>query len=386
MRCSWLFVVSAALAGGQVLVETSRVPEPLRDMQAEDSTGELRCSVSPFKPRLNYSFRFQTGYVLEVPLEQYSGKGHSIATLLRVTPENDEREPIYLVSRTRLPEIPPTKAVLELGGGYVVGEGKYRVDMLVSDDEGRTCTKKWNLSAKLNRKEDDVPPGMAPGTVDEISLRKWMRSTKGPRGEEGYRLTVLMNVAPVMPRRLRLGAYDRVLLLSSFTSLIERIPLRSVRLVLFNLDQQREIYRDENFEPANFSRVAQALNALELGTVSYDVVKNRNGHIDLLSELMEDARKDDRSDAVVFLGPKPWRFEKAPKSALPERSGNDPAFFYVQLRPFLAAAALQDTIMSAVKHMGGKTFDVYSPGDFAEAIRDVTKALELKRSTSAAIR
>jgi hypothetical protein len=183
----------------------------------------------------------------------------------------------------------------------------------------------------------------------------------------------------MMPRRIRLGAYDRMLLLSSLASLIERLPLRSVRLVLFNLDQQREIYRDENFEPARFNRVNQALSNLELGTVAYDVIRNRNGHIDLLAELMEDARKEDRSDAVLFLGPKPWKFDKAPKSSLPERSSVDPAFFYLQLRPYLASASLTDTIMGAVKHMGGKTFDVYTPGDFAEAIRDVTKALEARR-------
>jgi hypothetical protein len=379
MRRVWLLAFVGWCAQGQVLVDPSRVPENLRDMDPDDSTGSLKCSVIPFKPRLNYSFRFQTGYVLEVPLNQYTGKGHSIATLLRVTPENTERDPVYLLSRTRLGEVPPTKAVLELGGGYVVGEGRYRVDMLVSDDAGRTCTKNWKITAKLNRKEDDVPPGMSAGAVDEISLRKWMRTSKSPGAEEGYRITVLMDVSPMMPRRIRLGAFDRVLLLSSLTSVVERLPLRSVRLILFNLDQQREIYRDENFEPSRFGRVAQALTNLELGTVAYDVIKNRNGHIDLLAELIEDARKAEQTDAVLFLGPKPWRFDKAPKSALPERSAADPAFFYLQLRPYVASAALTDTIMSAVKHMGGKTFDVYTPGDFAEAIRDVTKALETKR-------
>jgi hypothetical protein len=118
---------------------------------------------------------------------------------------------------------------------------------------------------------------------------------------------------------------------------------------------------------------------VELGTVAYDVIKNRGGHIDLLADLIEDARKAESADAVLFLGPKPWRFDKAPKSALPERSSTDPAFFYLQLRPYVANAALTDTIMSAVKHMGGKTFDIYTTGDFAEAIRDVTKALEARR-------
>ena len=29
--------------------------------------------------------------------------------------------------------------------------------------------------------------------------------------------------------------------------------------------------------------------------------------------------------------------------------------------------------------MGGKTFDVYSPGDFAQAIHDITKALDERK-------
>jgi hypothetical protein len=343
------------------------------------SSGELKCRVQPFKPSLNYSFRFQTGYVLELPLALYTGKGHSVITLVRVTPENSEREPAYLWSRAYFGDVPPTKQVAQISGGYVVGEGKYRVELLVSDDSGRTCKKDWNITAKLSRKEDDVPPGMAAGAVDEISLRKWMRSSRTPGDDDGYRVTVLMDVSPMMPRRVRLGSYDRVMLLSSLTSLLERLPLRSVRLVLFNLEQQREIYRDENFEPSRFGRVAQALTTLELGTVAYDVIKNRTGHIDLLADMMEDARKVDQSDAVVFLGPKPWHFDKVPKSALPERSATDPTFFYLQLRPYIASASAGDPISSAVKYMGGKTFDVYTPGDFAAAIRDVTKALESKR-------
>jgi ethanolamine ammonia-lyase large subunit len=71
---------------GQVLVEASKVPEALRNLEPVGSSGELKCRVQPFKPSLNYSFRFQTGYVLELPLALYTGKGHSVITLVRVTP------------------------------------------------------------------------------------------------------------------------------------------------------------------------------------------------------------------------------------------------------------------------------------------------------------
>jgi hypothetical protein len=220
---------------------------------------------------------------------------------------------------------------------------------------------------------------MSPGAIDEISVRRWTRFAKGPGRESGHRVTVLMNASAVFPRKVRLGGYDRILLLSSLASLIERIPLRSMRLILFSLDQQREIYRDENFEPARFGRIARSLNELELGTVDYDVLKNRRGHLDLTADLIRESVKAGDSDAVIFLGPKPWYFDKVERSSLPEHGQHDPPFFYVQFRPYLASASYPDTLMNAVKQIGGKTFDVYSPGDFAAAIRDITKALEEKR-------
>ena len=367
-------------AFAQAVIDVNKIPKEWQDLQARKGDQKLDCRISPIKPQLNYSFRFQTGYVVQVPMRQYLGKGHWIATLFRVTPEEQERAPVYFTTTARLPEVPKTNQVAEFGGGFVVGEGKYRVDMLVTDNSGRVCTDDWKVTAKLGRKEDDVAPGMPMGAVDEISLRKWTRGSKGAHDEQGHRITVLMNVSPVFPRRVRLGGYDRILLLSSLSSLVERLPLRSMRLVLFSLDQQREIYRDDQFEPSRFGRVAQALNQLELGTVDYDVLKNPHGRLDLLSDLIGEAARDTDNDAVLFLGPKPWHFDKVERSNLPERSPQDRPFFYVQLRPFIGAT-YTDTLTRAVKQMGGKTFDVYAPGDFAAAIRDISKSLDEKRST-----
>ena len=376
MRPLYLFFVAIASLNAQELVDLATIPAEFREFRKAVGDEKLECRVTPIKPRLNYSFRFQTGYILDLPLRQYAGKGHRIAALLRVTPEHAEREPKYLVTNTGLPEVPDTKLLLVLGGGFVVGEGKYRVEMTVADSSGRRCLATWKITAKPDKKEDDVPPGLAPGVVDEVGLRRWSRGSKAvaePRGDR--HITVLMNVSPLLPWRTRLGGYDRSLLLSSLAALLERLPVSKVRLVLFSLDQQRQLFQDDDFGPSDFGRVANAIGTVELGTVDYSVLKNKAGHIDLLTDLIDKARKDRESDAVVFLGPKPWRFDKAPRHAIPQRGSLDPPFFYVQFRPMMQAAAHTDTIMSAVKHMGGKTFDVYRPGDFAAAIREVNKAL-----------
>lgn len=374
MRCCFaLLVFSALSAYGQYVIPSSKIPKEWRDFETRKEERKLDCKVTAIAPRLNYSFRFQTGYILQVPLRQYEGKGHWIATLFRVTPVDAGGDPVYFLSNIRLPEAPPNKAVAEFGGGYVVGEGKYRVDMVLTDNSGRVCVSKWNIKAKLDRKVREVQPGMAPGTIDEISLRKWTRGSKGASDRQGHRLTVLMNAGPIMSRRVRLAGYDRILLLSSLASLVERLPLRSVRLVVFSLDQQREIYRDEDFEPADFGRVAQSLSELELGSVAYDVLKKPRGHLDFVADLLVESLRPEESDAVVFVGPKPRQVDKV---QLPQRESQDPPVFYVQFRPFVVGATQPDTLMNAVGQLGGKTFQVYSPKDFAEAIRDLSRVLE----------
>jgi len=62
-----------------------------------------------------------------------------------------------------------------------------------------------------------------------------------------------------------LRASDRVILLGLLSSLLERVPTRSVRLVIFNLDQQKILLRQDAFAPNALGRVAQALNGTELG-------------------------------------------------------------------------------------------------------------------------
>ena len=377
MRAYCLMLV-ACTAFAQSIINPARVPKEWTEFQRHSTEQKLDCSVTPLRPRMNYSFRFQAGYVARVPGKLYVGKGHWIASFFRVTPEHSEREPVYFATTVRLPEVPENNVTLEVGGGYVVGEGRYTVDYLLTDDSGRVCTKNWKVEAKLGRKERGVEPGMAPGMVDEISLRKWTRGSAGAKNEEGRKVTILMNANPVMPRRTTLGWYDRTLLLSSLAAAIERLPLRSVRLVLFSLDHQREIYSNEDFQPSDFAAVSQALGRLELGVVDYEVLKNRRGHIDLLTYLIAESSSKD-SDAVLFIGPKPWHFDKVHREELPTLDTKHPPFFYIQFRPFIFGATYPDTIMNAVKRMNGKTFEVYSPGDFAEAIRDINAALEPKK-------
>jgi hypothetical protein len=195
--------------------------------------------------------------------------------------------------------------------------------------------------------------------------------------------------------------------LTVYWVLMERLPTASVRLIVFNLEQQEELLRRDAFTVKELDSVALALKKLELGTVPVDVVQRPKGHIDLLTSLLNaEIRSRSPSDAVVFLGPQERYFDKIPDGALDTPRGNKPSFFSVQFIPRprwiveLSPAALEgfpgyghsgrtipitagnfDTITKVVRRLKGKAVQVRTPDDFERAI----ESIQLKRGQAARV-
>jgi hypothetical protein len=377
VRCvlRWCLIAATGLASSaQTLVDAARIPERLKNFEPEPGEKRLRCNVVPLKPMLNFGFRFEAGYVVRVPMEQYSGPGHAWAFLARITPAGGEKAPVYLVGRTRLPNVPQTKVVWEAGGAWLLGEGRYHVSWKLFDDSGRVCRKDWNIDARLGRGERRIRMAMAPGTVADISLRGAARH-RNTDDAAPVRLTVFLHAAPISPRRTYMGPRDRIMLLGALSAVLERVPVRSIKLVAFNLEQQKELYRRDGFAPESLGEVAQSLAALQLDTVDYRILQRPTGHLDLLADLVnEELRSQTRAEVVLFLGPLARFTDKVPNRDLgSQREGPLPRFLYLQYRPLLRypEAALGDSIQRAVSALKGRTVVVRSPGDLAKAIEMV---------------
>ena len=368
--------IIVALAGAAVLaqveVDPRRLPVALRSFEPREGETPLRCEVVAMKPVLDFGFRFQSGFMMRVPLNQYRGAGHRWTVLARVTPEAGERRPVYLMERFRLPEVPETKAIGEVGGGFLVGEGKYAVDWMLLDDSGRTCRKHWRFEAKASRSERSAGLRMPPNTASGFSLRLPRLSDAAAGDTRRIRLTLLIHAAPMSRRSVALRQADRVMLLGLVSSLLDHVRVRSVRLAVFNLEQQRELLWDEAFDPRRLYRVAQSLNTLQLGTVHVDTLRNRHGDVDLLSDMLNrELRAPEPSDAVVFLGPRAWQWDKVPNTAL-EKHDTAPRFFYFQYEPFIRRqATLPDMIARTLSSLHGKTVVIHTPADFARALRQL---------------
>ena len=248
-----LSVVAVAAAFPQTVVDASRIRGLIRNFEPQPNEQELHCDVVPINAELNFSFRFQAGFIVRVPMSQYAGAGHRWAILMRVTP--DGGAPVYLMSLIRLPDIPKTRISAEVGGGYLTGEGRYRVEWILFDDSGRISRKSWTVEAKLRHSERGIRVAMPSRTVTGFSWFPATEASRNPDDAAPLRLTVMLHAAPISLRRTTLRASDTLMLVGLLSSLLERLPARSVRLVVFNLDQQKELFRQEDFSPKGLEQV-----------------------------------------------------------------------------------------------------------------------------------
>jgi hypothetical protein len=368
MRPVLLTLLIASTATGQYVMDRSRAEKLLA---AHSGDRPMHCEVTPVPASLSFSFRFQTGYVARLPMKQYSGPGHHWNILMRIAPSTGG-DPFYLGSYTRLRNAPKNNGQREFGGFYQVGEGRYTVDWMLADDLNRICRKSWKVEAKLDAHERGLNLGMAANTAGPVTFRRW--SQQGDSDDPAIgRLTVLLHAAPLYPRSTRFRIQDRLMLISSLASLLEALPARSVRVVVFNLDQQKELFRRDDLTPDSFDQVAQSTSNMQLEVVDYQVLRNRRGHIGLLTDLIkQELDAAEPSDKVIFLGPPSRYYDKLPDASLDQHAASAPQFFYFKYKPYWGRDAdFPDSVAMAIRKVKGKTMLIHTPDEFARAIRTV---------------
>jgi len=386
LAASWCaLVLSVALAF------PARAQAPLTPEQTErasrllDETapGErLGCDIEPRKPLLDFTFRFTAAFIIRCPWKEFGGKESTALILARVTPEG--RAPVLLTSMYHLRAMPPAllagnnirklKTEVDASGAFAVGAGRYLVEVLVQDNRNRICRKRWRIKAG-GRELAKVPVVLEANSVAPLRVNLW-EGTAG--GGKGLRLTVLLHAAPVNPRTFKLRAWDQALLLDFLSSLLQQIPCQSVRLVAFNLEQQREIFRQDRFDPSGFGKLQQSFHDLELGTVSAQVLKQHQGKAELLAGLAnQELIGPQPADAVIFLGPSSRVDQKIPREMMKARETSAPQFFYFEyIPPWLRGREFPDSIAYLTRARDGTVAKIHSPGELAQAIQKMLRQVK----------
>ncbi len=353
-----------------------------RLMAREDGGGKLNCRVQTYKPFLDFAFRFEAGYVVRCSLAQFQGKEAVIEAYTRVRPVNGT--PVMLGDRFHIPAMPQERRPdfnwgrfhdeAEFSGVFAVGEGEYQVSIAVGDNQQRAFQKNWTIKVVPHGKESKTPLTMKPDTVASTAVPPWHGHPENT--ESGPHITVLLDAAPVFPFALKLRAWDRAFLLTSLASLLRQVNASSTRVLAFNLDQQRVIFRDEDFRRGSFRKLVESLQTLELGTVSYKTLQRQVGWLEVLTRLMnEEERISHSSDAVIFLGPTNRIMEKIPREYLESCQSFGSRIFYFEYFPYVGAE-FPDAIHQLTNACHGNVYKIHTAAEFAEAIEKVQRRIQ----------
>jgi hypothetical protein len=403
-RLAIVLLLLTPLAPAQVLLSPAELAGARHDFEPRAREQTLRCDVIPLHPGITFAFRFEAGYVFQIPRSQYSGFSGAWSVLTAITPENGD--PTYLLARHDLSDISRVDSNFEIRGVYYLGVGRYSVESSVRDGRNRVCRKQWRVVVAPSYANRLVPMMLPPAAVRQFSPvvtpdTRHQDST-GPR-----RLSVLLNAAAFSTRRTVIHPFDRAVLLGALTALIEHLPVTSLRLVVFSLEQQREVFRAENFQPPDLDKVAVAISSLDQATVDIHVLKKPLGHVDFLAALIRrECDAPDPADDTIVLGPTSRYGTRIPDGALPPAEGT-PRFFYIRYetprrivpgnspplggrsrsgsrasggrggpapastQPSESGDGLPDVITAAMRLLKGKTMTVQTPADLAKAIRRI---------------
>ena len=372
---------------GVLLVSGAKGQQPLNDadskriahlLDTDRSPDLLQCTIQPVKPMLDFAFRLDVGYIVTCPSLQFEGHASNVAIFARVTPEGGK--PLMLGQGYDLFVVPAKSSIhqdnIQMSGGFAAGEGKYQVEVLVGDKEtGRTSRKSWSVRVKRSHQQRAEQVAIPPGTIFPLGVRPW--PIKTDTTGKGLRVTVLLNAAPASPWVTRLRAWDRTFLVESLSSLLKQIPCASVRLRAFNLQQQVELFRQDQFDDAGFTKLEDALEKLELGTISYQALQQRRRWLDMLmGYAREELIAATPSDVVIFLGP--WRYfgGEIPRDQIPTHETPEPRFYYFEYFPYWLRSHPPDALGTLTKGLDGTIYEMNSPADLVHSVQKMLAKVE----------
>jgi hypothetical protein len=387
-----LLLAACAAMPAQLRLAPERVAAARAALESAGSAPRLRCQIQPVEPALNYQFQFETGYAVTAPLNQFDGPEPVLRVLIRVTP--DGHDPVYLSLVSAVPKTPAAgDADARLSGTFVVGEGSYRVELLVRNEAGRVCYSHWRIQAKRVGHERDLKLPAAADEVRPVSA-PGLTEIAPPVTPAIDRLTILVHATPIRPSAPELEPETVRNITDLLHSLLVQLPARSVHLAVFNLDQHAVLLDKQPFPAGDLAAVTDAIRKLQLGVVDVKTLQDRS-QSDVLSDLLGlEQRNPQPGAAVILLGPATIRSDLLTA----QRPAGVPWFYLQYLAPprLLRGArgplgglgpgesrmgripmngpltpgggSLFDDIERLLHRVGGVTLPVRSPHDFADAL------------------
>jgi hypothetical protein len=394
-------LLAAASVFGQEPVPRDAERSAARWLQPQPAEKPLACEVRPLAPALTYRLAYRAGYLLTVPMRQFTDRPRPLEILVRITPQRSGAQPLLLKDVRTFPDgsgeqgRDASKFEAQIRGGFFVGEGEYHAELVLIDGLERVCRKQWDLELKPHK---DVETPLPPGGVAALSQLDWPHLGARPGS-----LTVFLHAG---------SSQSNHIMLQTLAAILDRLPFSRVQVVAFSLDQHKELLRQNVADASGFLRVAEALRDFNPSTVSYGVLKDPAGHRDFLWQLLaKEGMRAQPADAVLFAGYSTFDDAHVFVPPAPAQGARRTVYAYLDFAqpsrrrsPMSGFARgrmrrlpgadypidepwedlpqggpmqpeMPDAISRITRACSGKVFHIHSPGDLASALRKTGELL-----------
>jgi hypothetical protein len=357
-------------------------------LESDETKKDLPCTVTPVKPILGFDLRFHSGYEIAVPLKEIAGDGDILTIIFRVTSVTAKDSPYYFSQRYSVPEIEAdAKGDAYLGGGFDLGEGDYHVDWLMRDRIERVCSSNWDVTAALPARDQVIKLSIPPHFIDtaDVAFFKEEPPVTRMNPEDAFRVKVLINFAPQQGYAASMQPVDMSALISILRNISREPRICKFSIVAFNMNEQRIVYRQDDADQIDFPGLGKALASLKLGMIDYKKLSDPHSGSDFLAKLVLDELGNNKSDAVIFAGPKVIMTDNVPPENLKDLTSVSYPVFYMNYNLWPQQNPWRDPIGNVVKRLRGYEYTITRPRDLWTSWSDImSRIVKLKLVTTVA--
>jgi hypothetical protein len=341
----------------------------------------LRCEVIHSEARLEFGQDYWSEYDFTVRLAQIDPAAERDSMVgVRVTTLEPASRRTYFFSSATVPDVAPgvevsaqSKASIKASGGGVLnfGTGRYRIDWLFQLLNGQSCRTSWTLRTDP---APELPGRLQAGEAGALDVKQWAGFPTAPGGAS-RRATILLHATPRrgIRDRVHIPPQDIAALMGCLRSLLATGRYNSARIVVFQFYRTSLVLEINSLDPAGFRHVADALEAVDNGTIDVSTLQRANTRDDFLARLvLREQSVEPPCQDVYLLGfargfANSWGIDWPAGSKLPFRLSYL-AITYQGTTP-------QDAISQLVRKAGGHVVAVYNARQLGKFLRTMPATL-----------
>lgn len=363
--------------------DTPRASFPQAEQNVLDGRTSLKgldCDARLVKPTLGFDFRFNGRLVVSVPFKQLDSSGNELTFSARLRSRSGRKQPALFRHVYPSPEREEVAGARRIQAMLylAVGEGDFRLDWLMQDQNGRGCSGRRRFKTRLKGPERKVRMRIEPGAAIFSAGEEFGFETLAPDPTQGrpLYLKILLNLPPFKDYGRRLYRLDVFRVMSILREIAIHPRVGKIDLVAFNLKDQRTIYTQRGDDFLDYPAFYHALRGLENDLVRADTLR-KGADTEFLADLLETEFENSRDvDAVVLVGPRLETRRKLKPEKVATALRKPPATFYLRYRFRRAGAGWGDAITPFVDAVDGELFSIYRPIDLWRSVEKMIREID----------